>query len=344
MQTRTQTENIVIGANGLVGSHVLIQLLLQNRMVTATSRTGKASPLIIDLLNWYNVPLEKYSELVQWKTLDITDIFSIEEIISSNSVVYHCAGLVSFSESHKDELERINVDGTANLVNVCTSLNILKFVYVSSVSTLSVKENTNVLNEESFWKTSGRESNYARSKYKAEMEVWRGVEEGLNVVIVNPTIIIGPHNFSQGSVQLIEAVANGLKFFPSGATGFVDADDLANVLIKLADSDITEERFVINNVNLSYRDFLSKVAVALQVNSPRIRVTNWMASLAWRIDKVRTSLFNKKPLVTKETAYASAQSVEYDTRKLSKYIHHAFTPIEGMITNTCSFYLKQNTK
>lgn len=341
MQARFNDEIIVIGATGLVGSHVLLQLLLQNKSVTATSRSGKPTELLLNLLEWYQIPNDIFQKLVTWKALDVTDVYSLEDVITSKAVVFHCAGKVSFLEADKKELEKINVDGTTNVVDVCLQSSITKLIYVSSVSTLSAKENSRILNEESYWKTSGNESNYARSKYKAEMEVWRGIEEGLNAVIVNPSIIIGPHDFTQGSVQLIEAVANGLVFYPSGATGFVDADDLAKVLIMLAESNVCQDRFIVNGANLSYKHFMSTVAISLKQKAPAMRVTKWMASIAWRLDALRVFVTKRKPFVTRETAFASAQSVEYDSSKLKSFLKFQFMSADDMIGNVCSFYLKQ---
>ena len=336
------SENIVIGANGLVGSHVIIHLLKQNKQVTAVSRDGKPSNLFFDLLKWYQISEELATWNISWKSADITDIFSLESIINEKAIVYHCAGLVSFHDSDSAKLKNVNAEGTANLVDVCVEKRIRKLAYVSSVSTLSLKENTNVLDENSFWKTDGNESNYARSKYLAEMEVWRGVEEGLNAVIVNPTIIIGPHDFTKGSVQLIDTVFKGLKFYPVGSTGFVDANDVALALIQLAESDKSEQRYVLNGVNMSYQKLFQLIADELNVAAPKIKVSSWMSKLAWRIEKLRSKLINKKPLITKETAHASVQERYFDNAKVCADLAFQFTLINQTIQNTCSFYINQN--
>jgi nucleoside-diphosphate-sugar epimerase len=337
-------ENIVIGANGLVGSHVILHLLKSGKRATAISRNGQPFSLFYTLMDWYGLSSQECDNLITWKKADVTDVYSFEDIISKNAIVYHCAALVSFHDDDKVEMDRINILGTANVVNVCNEKQVRKLAYISSVSTLSMKENTNVLDEESYWKTNGKETNYARSKYLAEMEVWRGIEEGLNAVMVNPTIIIGPHDFSKGSVQLINTIFEGLKFYPSGSTGFVDANDVAKAIIELAESNLNAQRYILNGANLSYHDFFVMVCRSFNISLPKWEVNSWMSGIAWRLDKLRAFIFRIRPLITKETANASSQKRMYNSSKIIETLSFSFIPASEFINNTCSFYLKLKSK
>jgi len=332
---------IVTGASGLVGAHLLVQLVKNNVYTIATKQENSNIQLVEDLFDWYKISHNDYKKYVQWKVVDIKDIEALDELIQPNFDVYHCAAMVSFIEADKDAMFETNITGTANVVEVCLQKKIRKLCYVSSVATLSINKGETTLHENSYWKNIGNETNYAISKQQAEMHVWRGIEEGLHAVIVNPTVIIGPHNFASGSAKMIETSAKGLKFYTNGVTGFVSANDVAKCLILLMKSNIESERFVLNSENMPYKLFFETSAKYLNVKAPSILVTPLLAALAWRVEKLRCLFSNQKPFITKETANASLQQRNYLSYKIEKTLNFSFENMETVIENTCKYYLKK---
>lgn len=331
---------IVTGATGLVGSHVLIHLVKSKCNIIALKRENSNTKLVEQLFNNYGISNDDYTKYVDWKIADILDTEGLEELIQESSVVYHCAAQVSFNPSQKENLLNTNVQGTANVVNVCLQKKARKLCYVSSVATLSLNKGETTINENSFWKNTGNESAYAQSKYLAEMEVWRGIEEGLNAVMVNPSVIIGPHDFTKGSVKMIETSAKGLVFYTNGITGFVDVNDVAKAMILLMNSNTSSERFILNMDNISYKTFFEKAAKKLNVNPPSILVKPWMSGLAWRVAKLKSIITNTEPFITKETSHAAMQQKFYDASKFKKQFDYNFIDIDNCLENACNYYLK----
>jgi dihydroflavonol-4-reductase len=335
-------QTIVTGATGLVGSHVLMHLVKNKCLVTALKRENSNLQLVESLFSWYGISQNDYKTYVNWTNADVLDIDSIDKCITTNSNVYHCAAQVSFNPSQKENLFATNVQGTANVVNVCLQKKINKLCYVSSVATLYLNKGETTITESSFWKNTGTESIYGQSKYLAEMEVWRGIEEGLNAVMVNPSVIIGPHDFTKGSNKIFETSANGLKFYTNGINGFVDVNDVANAMIMLMNSNINAERFIVSCGNIAYKTLFDKIAQKLNVKPPSILVKPWLSGLAWRVAKINSLISNSEPFITKETALAAMEQKFYDTTKIKNKLNFIFTDIDATLENATKFYLKNN--
>jgi len=331
---------IVTGATGLVGSHVLVHLVKNKCRVIALKRENSNTKLVQQLFDWYGLSNDDYVKYIDWKIADVLDIDSLEELIQHDYDVYHCAAQVSFNPSQKDNLLNTNVQGTANLVNVCLLKKVRKLCYVSSVATLSLNKGETIINENSFWKNTGNESVYAQSKYLAEMEVWRGIEEGLNAVIVNPTVIIGPHDFTKGSAKMIGTSGNGLMFYTNGISGFVDVNDVAKAMIILMNNDVNSERYLLNMDNIPYKTFFEKVSEKINAKPPIIPVNSLLSGLAWRIAKIKSIITNTEPLITKETSYAAMQQNFYDASKFKKQFSYNFIDLNNCLENACNYYLK----
>ncbi len=335
---------IVTGASGMLGSHLLMHLIKNKQNVIALKRENSNIKLVKNILLWYGISDVDIDNFIEWKDVDLIDIESLDELITDQSIVYHCAAQVSFEYKDRDCLMITNAQGTSNVVNACLKNNAIKLCYVSSVSTLSVNKGETTIHENSFWKNTGKETVYAQSKYLAEMEVWRGIEEGLNAVIVNPSVIIGPHDFSKGSAKMIETAANGLTFYTSGVTGFVDVNDVVKVMILLMNENISSERFLLNSENLSYQSFFNIASSYLNKKAPTIKVKPWLSGIAWRIAKLQSILTNRKPFITKETANAAMNKKYYDSSKVINLLSYKFNSIDETIKNACEFYIKHQKK
>jgi dihydroflavonol-4-reductase len=272
---------------------------------------------------------------------DLVDIFSLEDAMEGVEEVYHCAAIVSFLPGDRNKLLQANTAGTANLVNAALEKKIRKLCHVSSIAALGRPESQSDLIDESLvWKTSRNNSNYAISKYGAEREVWRGTAEGLDAVIVNPGIILGVAGKSQGSSRIFNTVWEGLRFYTSGKNGFVDVRDVVRVMILLMNSDIRNERFILNGDNVEYKKLFELIASAFGKSAPSVRVNPMLSGLAWRVEKLRSTISGVKPLITRETARTAVQHNEYSNEKIRKELGFEFTPIEETVQHFCRIFMR----
>jgi nucleoside-diphosphate-sugar epimerase len=310
----------VTGATGLVGSHLLKELVKQNKNVKALYRR--------------EIPAG-YAH-VEWIKGDILDVILLEEALQGVEQVYHCAGKVSFNPKHRREIFKTNAEGTANVVNACLNTDVQKLVHVSSVSALGrIRENATV-NESMQWSEETNNSIYAESKYLAEMEVWRGSAEGLSAVIINPTIILGAGDWENGSSEIFKSVYNEFPYYSEGVTGFVDVQDVVMAMIALMESDITAERFIVSAENISYRELFNMIAEAFHKKTPQKQITPFMADAVWRLEALKTLFTRKSPFITKETARTALAKVYFDNTKLLQTLSSfSYTPLKESVERIC---------
>jgi nucleoside-diphosphate-sugar epimerase len=321
----------VTGGSGLLGAYLLRELLRQGETVKALYRNRKPSLLTPDELN-----------AIEWVQGDLFDVVLLESICRECDEVYHAAGLVSFNPARKEELIHINVRGTANVVNACLEGGVRKMVHVSSVSALGRKRNGVTVTEESKWSEENNLSNYGRSKYLAELEVWRGISEGLEAVIVNPTIILGVGDWNDGSAATFKNAYHEFPWYTDGVSGFVDAGDVARAMVALMKSDISAEKFIISAENLEFREIFSMMARNFGKREPRLKVNVFLAALVWRLEKVKSLFTGKDPLLTKETAETARMKVYFDNAKLKKFFPaFNYKPVKESIAESCREYLRR---
>ncbi len=293
---------LVTGGAGLLGKSLIEQLLLNGEKVKAiynkTLISNQANP---------NLVLEQ---------CDILDVYALEDAMENISEVYHCAGLVSFNPKEEKNLYSINVEGTANVVNAALNAGVNKFVHVSSVAALGRIRPSELINEKMEWTPETSNSQYGYSKYLGEMEVWRGVAEGLNAVVINPSIILGAGNWNEGSTKIFKSVYDEFPWYTDGVSGFVDVRDVAAAMIALMKSDITAEKFIVSAENISYQHLFNLIAKAFNKKAPSKKVTPFIASLTWRLENIKSRFTGSSPLLTKETAHTAMTKVEYNNSKL----------------------------
>ena len=277
---------------------------------------------------------------IEWVDGDITDVYSVLEAMKDIKQVYHCAAFVSFHPRDYKQMFKVNVEGTANIVNMAMEKGIDKFCHVSSVAAIGRSDENNHISENSPWKASKQNSNYAISKYAGEQEVWRGITEGLNAVIVNPSMVLGPGNLNNGSTELFGGVLKGLKFYSEGINGFVDVRDVTKSMMQLMARNISGERYIISSENISYNDLFFEIADAFGKARPSIKVNKWMSEAAWRIEALRTFFTRGKPFVTKETAQSSQYQWFYTNEKIKKETGIDFIPVKESIKNNCDMLIK----
>ena len=314
---------LVTGSAGLLGATLVQQLLAKGKTVKA-------------IFNNTALPFAASPDLIPVKC-DILDVYALEEAMRDVTEVYHCAALVSFSPADAQKLFKVNVEGTANIVNAALKAGVRKFVHVSSVAALGRIREGEIINEQMQWTPETSNSRYGQSKYLGELEVWRGAAEGLNAVVVNPVIILGPGDWNDSSTKIFKSVYDGFPWYAEGSSGFVDVRDAAGAMIALMESDISGERFIMSAGNFSYRDIFNMIADAFGKERPSKKVTPFLAAVKWRLDALKSKFTGTSPLVTKETAATSLAKVQFDNGKLLKAVRGVqYISMKQTITETCA--------
>ncbi|MBL7711240.1 MAG: NAD-dependent epimerase/dehydratase family protein [Chitinophagaceae bacterium] len=319
---------LVTGASGFLGQHLVRRL--------------SAGAVPVRALYYRNPPDELLRSLpnVSWMPCDLLDVFAVEQAFEGITTVYHCAAKVSFEAADQYHIQQVNTESTANVVNTALEAGIRKLLFVSSIATLGRGNLDKPLSENDFWEESKNNTAYARSKYLAEMEVWRGMAEGLNAVIVNPAIILGPGKWSEGSARLMQIADREFPFYTEGVNGWVGVHDVVSAMIQLMGSDIAEERFIICEGNHAYREIFTLMARALGRKPPSIKAPGWATGLLWRWNALRKAITGKKATVTKETTRTAQMKCCYNNEKLLQALPgFRYTPIEQVIGAMASAFI-----
>jgi len=329
---------LVTGSTGLLGSHVVCELLAHNIPVRAMFRTENRKKRILQLLHYY-LP-EKAAELyagIEWVEADILDLVSLEDAMTGCEKVIHCAALVSFHRRDFWELFEYNRGGTANVVNTALHLGLKQLVYVSSTAAVGSDslQHDPIRRETNKWNPNEKVSGYSLSKYSAEKEVWRGTEEGLNAAIVNPSVMFGPGNWDESSLKIMRTLQSGLRFYTPGGNAFVDVRDVATVIRKLLEADVTAERYLVTGQNASFKELFDVICEQLKVKAPHLKAGSVLTGFTWRLAGIWARLTGKRPTITKESAGSAQRTTLYSSEKVLKQFPDLhFHTMEEMIANT----------
>ncbi len=316
---------LVTGATGFVGSVLARRLAEQNISIRCLRRHTSVIPEI----------LAPYSHLIDWQEADMLDSSMLEDAFEGVTQVYHCAAWVSFKEADKEPMINTNVHGTANVVNLCLE-NDIRLVHVSSIAALGQAKPGELITEKHYLEETPANNNYAVSKLESEMEVWRGIAEGMQGVIVNPSVIIGPEAGTDGSGKIFDTVRRGLKYYTRGSCGLVDVDDVARCMIELMNSDITAERYIVTAENWKFKNLTENIAQCFGVKPPTTEAKPWMLEFAWRGASLWASLTGSDPSLDKIAAQAASVEQNYDNSKIKKAINITFKPVAQTIKEVCS--------
>ena len=320
---------LVTGGTGFIGAYIIKELVGKGYHVRAIRRSNKL-PFFIspDILN-----------KVEWVTGDVLDVISLNEAMQGVDAVIHSAAVVSFDKRERKQMYNTNVDGTANVVNLSLENGIKKLVHISSISALGRTATGEKVNEEKKWLNSKLNSHYGISKNKAEMEVWRGMGEGLDAVIINPSTVLGFGNWHDSSCAIFKNSYKGFPWYTKGVNGFVAVEDVAKIAVLLMESNITEERFIINHENWEFKKLFDAIADGFGQKHPKWQATPFLSSIAWRMEKVKSFLKNAKPLLTKETARIALSKTYWQNDKILKALpEFSFRSLDPCITKACKNY------
>ncbi len=334
---------LVTGGTGLVGSHLLYHLTTKNDEVLAIFRSEESKNKVKNVFSLYTPDFENQFQKIIWQEADITEITSLEKVFSSHQIsqVYHCVAMISFDENDYQKMRQINIGGTANIVNFCIDFSVKKICHVSSIATLGSSIKQKIIDEENQWNNEDEKSEYAITKNGAEMEVWRASQEGVEVVIVNPAVILGS-GFSNGSSAIFTRIKNEFKFYTKGITGFIGVADVVKAMILLMNSDVKNERFVLVSENKSFKDVLFLIADTLKVKRPNMEISKMAMSIFWRLDWLVRKITRKKHNFTKEMARSANKKSCYSSEKFKKYFpDFKFKKINFVIQKVCNDNLFQ---
>lgn len=313
---------LVTGATGFLGAELVTQLLQREAKIRCIKRVSSKIP----------EKLISYQQQIDWLNADLLDLADLSDAFEGITQVYHCAALVSFEPSLKKKMIDVNANGTANVVNLCIQNEVEKLIHVSSVAALGNAKGDELVDEKVFWEGFETHEGYSVSKYRAEMEVWRGINEGLNAVIINPSVIIGEDAGIEGSGAIFERIRTGFKYYTQGGTGFVDVKDVAKCMILLMQSDINKERFIINAENYSYQHLFKTVAKAFKIPEPKKEAKPWMLSFAWRLTALKNFFTGSKGGLKKATAKSASSITKFSNEKIKKALNIEFIPVAESIT------------
>ena len=323
---------LVTGGTGFTGSHLLLFLARKDEKVRAIYRTEQSLKKTKNLFKHYSAEPDQLWQQIEWVQADITDVPSLDPVFEGITEVYHTAAKVSFQPKDVDILMQTNVEGTANLLHLSIEHHVRKFLHVSSIAALGTYDNP--VTEKTHWNWKEKHSDYAVSKYLSEMEVWRAGQEGLQVVIINPSVILGAHFWDSGMGEIIKKISSGMPYYPPGGNGFVDVWDVVKVMTELMKRDITNQSYIVSGYDKSYQELLSAVATALGKQPPKYKLPRFMAEIVYWAGKI----FGKGMSISMlNTLY---QHPHYSSQKIIDELDFRFIPFEASIQNLTQHYQK----
>ena len=331
---------LVTGGTGLVGSHLLYHLSLQNESIRAIYRTTSSLEKVKNVFFSYTDDATLFDK-IEWFQADITDVPSMIPAFFGVKYVYHCAAFISFNPKDYREMRKVNIHGTAIVVNLAIDVKVEKFCYVSSIAAIGESLTNDLITEENEWNKELDNSGYSITKFGAEMEVWRASQEGIPVIVVNPGVILGSGFWDSGSGKLFGQVYNGFDYYTEGITGFVAVKDVVKAMILLMNSEVKNEQFILVSENKSFKEIFYRIADAFGKKRPSKKVTSWQTEIFWRLAWVISIFSRKEPLLSKYSARSAHSISTYSSEKIQKTMNFEFEKIEKTIQEiTTKFPLK----
>lgn len=320
---------LVTGGTGFIGAYIIQELITKGYSVKALHRSNNFP---------FYISKETLSK-VEWIQGDILDVVMLENAMDNVDAIIHSAAIVSFDKKLREQMYRINVEGTANVVNLALEKNIKRLIHISSVAAIGRTAKGQTVDEEKKWVTSSLNTHYAISKQKSEMEVWRAMAEGLSAVIVNPSTVLGFGNWNSSSTAIFKNIYHGFSWYSEGENGFVDVKDVAEVAVALIDAEIAGQRFILNGDNWPFRKLFNSIADQFKKPQPHRLATPFLGEIAWRLEHLKSYFSGHRPLLTKESAKVAHSRTNFDNSKILKALPgFNFTPLQQTIEIACGQY------
>ena len=325
----------------MVGAHLLYELISTGNKVKALKRETSNLRQVLKTFSYYSENSKELFNQIEWVEGDILDYFALEKLLDGVSEIYHCAAIVSFNPDERQKMIANNVDGTSNLVNAAIENGVKRICHVSSIAALGRLDDNQFVTEDTKWVPTKKISGYSESKFFSETEIWRGIEEGLDAVIVNPSIIFGPANWETSSAKMFKTIWDGMKFYTNGITGFVDVKDVVKAMILLMDETNFEaaknQRFLLNSENISYKNVFCIIADALDKPRPKIYASDFLLKIVWRSAKIASWITRKSPAITRDVVASSNVVNNFDGSKIVRLFNFEYLPISKSIQQTALF-------
>ncbi len=318
----------ITGANGLLGSFILKKLLDEKTDVVGITRKESDRKL-----------LDGYQDQIAWRVADILDTHSLEESLKGIQVVIHTAASVSFNPRHSKKIYTVNVEGTRNIVNTCLKLGIPRLIHISSVAALGRQKGITHLNEQSKWIDNSINSDYAESKYHAELEVFRGQEEGLSTIIINPSVILAPTDWTKSSAQIFKYVWESKRFYTSGSLNYVDVRDVAAMVFLLCSSNVAGERIIANGGTVTYQFIFDEIAKRFNKKAPHIGIGASVVRMASWLEEMKSLITRSEPMFTRQSSRMACEVFQYENQKAMKILGLQFRTLQDTLDWCCAHYL-----
>lgn len=322
---------LVTGGTGFLGAYIIRELLDKGYRVRALRRSSRL-PVFID---------SAVFQQVDWVEGDVLDVISLQDAMQGVEQVIHSAAIVSFLKKERKIMYQVNVEGTANVVNMALERGVRKMVHISSVAALGRTATGRQVDEDKKWEDSKVNTHYARSKHKAELEAWRGMAEGMDTVILNPSTILGYGDWHSSSCAIFRNIYNGFNWYTPGVNGFVDVEDVARAAVLMMEKSTSEQRFIVNGDNWAFRQLQETIADGFGKPRPLREATPFLLGLAWRMEKLKSLFTGNKPLLTRESAKVACSKTYFSNQKILRALPgFSFTPLEESIRKACKNYLQ----
>ena len=332
---------LVTGGTGLVGAHLLYELTKNGEQVRAIYRNERKIKNTEHVFASYGGNHQELLNKIKWTKADLLDIPALTEAFKDITYIYHCAAFVSFEPDKYFDLRRINIEGTANIVNICIEKKIKKLCYVSSIATLGNSIKGEKITENTDWNPEEDNSVYGITKYGAEMEVWRGSQEGLDVIVINPGVILGAGIWRYGTGSFFKRAYKGIKYYPNGTIAIIAVEDVVSAMIQLTNSQIKNERFILVAENWSYKHFLEAISKSVNQEGPKRKASKYLLEIIWRLDWLANKLFGKRRKLTRHLIKSLQTNKEYSAEKIKATLNFSFEPMDKVIEDLGNQYLKQ---
>ncbi|PCJ95552.1 MAG: NAD-dependent epimerase [Flavobacteriaceae bacterium] len=333
---------LVTGGTGLVGAHLLFQLVNKGGLVKAIHRKQSDLSRVKKVFSYYSENAAELFNKIEWIETDLNNLPELEIAFTNVTHVYHAAALISFDPRDYNKLRKVNVNGTENIVNICIAKKIKKLCYVSTIGTIGPSINGEIMTEENEWSDTNANV-YALTKYDAEMEVWRASQEGLDVVIVNPGVIIGPGFWNIGSGKLFSMAATGQKYYPPSGTGFIAVNDVIKIMISLMESSIINEHFITVSENLTYKEILESIATELKKPAPKKELKFWQLEILWRLDWLKSLFTGKGRKLTRNSVISLHNRRFFSNEKITNELQFIYEPIKKTVQFSCQYFEQENS-
>jgi len=337
-------QNLVFltGSTGLIGGHSLVHLIKSNYKVRALIRNTSSFAQLRLICDFYGVTFEKLNGSIEWVKGDTLDFVGLNEHMKDIEEVFHCAAMVSFNQKNSSEIFRTNIQGTSNMVDAALACGVKRFCFISSIASLGSEKDNSLIDENSFRDPNKTSSSYTESKYLSELEVWRGAIEGLNVVILNPGVVLGPGKPNKGSLLFFNVARKGMPFYTESTTGYVDVRDICRAAIELMSKGIFGKRFILVSENIDNKQLFTWIANEFGKRGPTLRAGKILLNLGSLVSIILGNLTGNTPQLTKDTVRSAQNSQKYSSKQIIETINFQFIPIKTTVMETVAFIKKNN--